>query len=117
MQIVIEKRSSENLIYDVHVEADLAPTEEATEVTAITVDVNPTSSLTFTAAASWSINIQPITYKDGVVAKIGSVMQGNIGGGYQAGYASYTYTMRIQYKTNINSSPREATIRIKVQDI
>jgi len=116
MQIVIEKRSSENLLYDVHVEADLATNETISTITGLSVDSNPGTSLTYDAYGSWNINIQAITYKDGVVAKIGSVMQGKIGGGAQAGQASYTYIMRLLYTTNINSTPREATIRIKVQD-
>ena len=132
MQVRIDKRTTENLLYDIHVGADLAPDEIVTSILSITVDENPvialdplfpevlTPSLTFDAVGDWSINTEPKTYKDGVVAKANSIMQGHIGGGVQPGKAAFIYTMRILYFTNINFSPsypREASFQIKVLDI
>lgn len=122
LQEIIEKRSSEELVYDVDLYAELAPSETVDEVLAVSIDEPEvdeeeldSNSVPLTAAdpGDWAINDEAIVYRDGRSVPAGKVLQGLFTGG--AGYDGVTHTVRIEYATNLQPV-REATFQIRIRD-
>jgi hypothetical protein len=115
MAQIIEKRSSETLPYDLVCASMLASGETISAAQTPTYDANTGSALTFSVP---SINATAKTYADGSVAPIGTVITVQIGGGsIPAGMPYLDYLVRVKFTTNVVGVVREATARLRVQDI
>ena len=107
---ILEKRTSESVLYDINCSFMLDPLETISSVTSISADQ---VGLTIGTGA---INATQITYSDGAIAAIGTVIQVRISGGsITAGATKTVYTIRAVFVTSTGNI-REASVQLKVTD-
>lgn len=111
MTAILEKRTSENVWYDIDCTDLLNTAETINSITSVSAD---DSGLTFGTPV---VNSQTITYPDGRVAAIGKVVRVQISGGtIPAGKTAHLYTVRAKFATNDGGNVREATVLLNVTD-
>lgn len=108
---ILEKRTAEDIWYDIDCTPDLNASETITQVISVQADE---AGLTF---GTPQVNTAIINYKDGSTADVGKVIMVKIAGGaIQAGATSMLYTIRAWYRTNQGNNKREATVQLLVKD-
>ena len=114
----LEKRSGEQVRYDIDCSLLLSTGETITTVSSVGADANDQSALTFGTPV---VNTQPIAYvdifgDDAHTAPTGTVIQVQIGGGSIASDMQVQeYVIRAKFVTNINPVV-EATVRLRLND-
>jgi hypothetical protein len=108
---ILQKRTTEDIWYNIDCTNLLEPLETITTVTGITSDQ---TGLTFSGAA---INNTPITFPDGYVALPGKVISVFISDGIVLdGETNQIYTIRPVFTTNAGNT-RESTVLLNVTNI
>lgn len=111
---ILEKRTSEQVTFDVDCSQLLATSETISSVTSVTASP---SGLAFGVPV---VNVAPVTYTDvsGATrtAGIGKVVQVQISGGsIPTGSQTQDYIIRVKVVTNLNPIV-EATVRLRLND-
>lgn len=108
---ILEKRTSENIAYDVDCTNILDINEVITSITSVTSDQ---TGLTIVSPA---INTVPVTFSDGSIAEIGKVISIHISAGtVPTGATNQFYTIRPLFVTS-EGNIREATVILNVTNI
>ena len=108
---ILEKRTTESILYDLDCTNILDSGETISTVTTIESDQ---TGLTFGTPV---VNTQPITFSDGTVAAIGKVISVRISEGViPSGAVNQIYTIRAIFNTS-ESNIREATVLMNVTNI
>ena len=108
---ILQKRTSENIWFDIDCTNLLDANEIILSVTSITSDQ---TGLVFTAPA---INSTPVSFSDGTTAAIGKVISVYISSGIvPTGATNQIYTIRPVFTTS-EDNIREATVLLNVTDI
>jgi hypothetical protein len=108
---ILEKRTSENVWYDIDCTDLLNTAETIIGTPEITADQ---AGMSFGTAV---VNTSAITYPDGRVAAIGKVIRVKIAGGViPAGKENQLYTVRAKFGTTDSGNQREATVLLSVKD-
>jgi hypothetical protein len=108
---ILEKRTAENIYYDIDCTNLLDPLEIITSVTSVLSDQ---TGLTILAPA---INPSPITFPDGVTAPAGKVISVKISGGtIEPPQVNQLYTIRALFVTS-EGNTREATVLLNVTNL
>lgn len=113
----LEKRTSEQVRYDIDCTLLLAPGEVVVGTPSVTADANAGTALAFGTPAA---NTAPAVYTDQFgstrTAPIGQVIQVEIdGGSIPARRRTLDYIIRAKFATNINPLV-EATVRLRLND-
>ena len=115
--LILEKRLSESLVYDIDCSPSLAANETITAVATPTAD---NGGVTFGVPVSNSV---PVTYPDGVTAGVGKVVQVRITGGVipagstlPDGRPGLRCTLRGDYTTAPQNNTREWTVLLDLTD-
>ena len=114
---ILEKRSSEQVRYDIDCSALLTTGETISSVTSVTADANTGTSLTFGTPAT---NSTPSTYTDTFgstrITPAYTVIQVEIrGGSVPTGAQVNDYIVRAKFVTSVNPVV-EATVRLRLND-
>ncbi len=110
---ILEKRTSEQVTFDIDCSALLASDETISSVDSITAEPTTDPPLEFGVP---TINASEITYPDGHVAPAGQVVQVQITGGTIGnGMPAQTYIIRPLLSTSRNPVV-EATCELRVKD-
>lgn len=108
---ILQKRTTEDIWYNIDCTNLLEPYETITSITGITADQ---TGLTFSGAA---VNDAPVTFPDGYTAAIGKVISVYISAGVVlAGDTYQIYTIRPVFVTNAGNT-RESTVLLNVTDV
>jgi hypothetical protein len=111
MAAILEKRTSEDVWYDIDCTDALNEDETIVSVASVEADEE---GLTFGAPA---VNAEDIEYSDGRVGAEGKVIQVKIAGGIiPAGKRAKQYTIRAVFSTSAGDNTREATVLLNVTD-
>lgn len=116
---ILEKSSSEGVVFDIDCTALLAANETIVSVTSTTAEPVTSPAVTFGAAV---INPSQVTYTDAFgstrTAAAGKVVQVPISGGKIAtGAQVQDYLIHVKVATNLNNpGPVEAIARLRVKD-
>lgn len=107
---ILEKRTSESILYDINCIPLLDAVETISSVASIASDQ---VGLVFGAPA---VNVVAIAYDDGTTAAIGKVIQVRISAGaIPVGHSEQIYIILAIFLTN-SGNTREATVRLSVID-
>ncbi len=114
---ILEKRSSESVVFDIDCSLLLAATETITSVTSSSAAPVTTMPIAF---GTPTINVTPTTYMDQFgssrVAAAGKVIQVRISGGLIAStQTAQDYVLRFVMVTSLNTAV-EATVKLRLND-
>ena len=108
---ILEKRTTENIYYDIDCTNLLDTNETITSITSITSDQ---TGLTF---AQYAINGESVIFSDGRQAEVGKVISVFISNGtIPTGAVNQIYTIRPKFVTS-EGNTRESTVLLNVTNI